>query len=64
MTVCKCTHRNERMGREAEGKGGGEGRRMEKRRGEEKRGEEERREDCFSTMRPVRSEKFGELATS
>ena len=34
------------------------------RRGEEKRGEEERREDYFSTMRPVQSEKFGELATS
>ena len=48
---------------------GGDGRRMEKRRGEEKRGEEnsteeERGEDCFSTMRTVRSEKFEELATS
>lgn len=31
------------MGREAEGKGGGDGWRMEKRRGEETRGEEERR---------------------
>ena len=64
FTVCKCTDRNERMGREAEGKGGGDGWRMEKGRGEEKRGEEERREDCFSTMRTVQNEKFGELATS
>ena len=52
------------MRREAEGKRGGDGRRMEKGRGEEKRGEEERREDCFSTMRTVQNEKFGELATS
>ena len=57
------------MGREAERKGVGDGRRMEKRRGEENRGEEksteeERREDCFSTMRTVQNEKFGELATS
>lgn len=64
FTVCKRTHRNERMGREAEGKRGGDGRRMEKGRGEEKRGEEERREDCFSTMITVQNEKFGELATS
>ena len=43
---------------------GEEKRRGEKRRREEKSTEEERREDCFSTMRPVQSEKFGELATS
>lgn len=43
FTVCKCTDRNERMGREAEGKGGGDGWRMENRRGEEKREEEEKR---------------------
>ena len=64
FTVCKCTDRNERMGREAEGKGGGDGWRMEKGRGEEKRGEEERREDCFIFMRTVQNEKLGELATS
>lgn len=43
FTVCKCTDRNERMRREAEGKGGGDWWRMEKRRGEEKREEEEKR---------------------
>lgn len=52
------------MGREAEGKGGGDGWRMEKGRGEEKRGEEERREDCFIFMRTLQNEKLGELATS
>ena len=46
FTVCKCTDRNERMGREAEGEGmGGEWRREEERRKEKKRRKEYRRRE-------------------
>ena len=43
---------------------GEEKRRGDKRRRGEKSTEEERGEDCVSSMKPVRSEKLGELATS
>lgn len=57
FAVCKCTHRKgwERMGREAKGKG------TEKEKVEKSK---KITEDCFSTMRTVQGEKFGELDTS
>ena len=65
-------HSQERKdGKRSKGEGGRgwvengeEKRRGDKRRRGEKSTEEERGEDCVSSMKPVRSEKLGELATS